>query len=275
MFYYEAKKLDVYVNGVYVAPTNAYYQSNTNQQMMFKNITNATVASTYMPLWVNESGANLLYNRQLFFTMSASDFIDIKIAPVVSVGINIRPATTPSQFFDPSNIVQNIANLLGVPQNKIRYVNIVRAKPTSSASGRRRRRRRDTSAADEITISLTIYDDPVQLLNDTDSIALMNSQQVELGASIVNQFATGQLQENALTLFNVSLLSMTARQALANPNASDVVIGKIEKLQVVQAADGCSAQVPCRVQPILLVIDEYVSYRKNLFFFYDIENTIT
>ena len=244
MFYYSSKRIDLYRNGVNIAPTNAYLSQG---QILLRNYTNSSVPS-YMPSIANASGTNFFYNRQIYFTMQASDLIEIKIAPVLSLAFGMPPLT-PAQFFEPATVVRNFALLLGIPASKIRTVNIVKATY--------KRRRRNT---DEITISLEIYDDPVELLNNATGFNLTNTQQAELGASIVNLFATGQLQDNALNLFNTSLLSLTARQPLASPNSSEVSIGKIDKLIVLQAADLCSAQVPCRQQPILQVVDEYVNH---------------
>ena len=212
-----------------------------------------------MPKYSNTSGTNLFFNKQMYFSMNGADLIDLQIAPVLSVSFGV-PAITPDAFFDPATIVQNFALLLGIDPSKIRTVNIVRENSTTSIANRRRR---DTSG--QITITLTIYENAIQLINDTVGFNDTNTQQAQLGATIVNQFATGQLQEKAAVLFNgtVSLDTMNVRQPQANPNSSVVEIGKINKLKVIQEASSCSAQVPCLVQPILQVVDEYVKY--NIF----------
>ena len=249
MYYFTSMRIDLYLNGTYVAPTNAYY---INNNLVLKNVSNNT--APYMPTYSNKSGVNLFFNKQMYFSMSGADVIDLRIAPVLFVSFGLPPMT-PDQFFEPATLVQNFANLLGIDPSKIRMVNIVRATSSSSFNNRRRR---DTS--NQITMSLTIYEDPIQMLNDTASMTLISNQQAQLGATIVNKFATGQLQEEAAILFNgtTSLMSMSVRQPLASPNSSEVVIGKIHKLVVIQAASSCNAQVPCLVQPILRVVDEYV-----------------
>ncbi len=258
MYYFTSMRIDLYLNGVYINPTNAY---SLNGKIALINITNNLTA--FMPTYSNSSGANLFYKKQIYFAMAASDVIDLQIAPVLLVSYDV-PAITPDQFFEPANLVRNFALLLGIDESKIRSVNIVRS------TGSRRRRR---DASNEITISLTIYDDPVEFLNDTLKLDSISTQQAQLGATIVNKFATGQLQNEAEILFNgtASLLSMSIRQPSASPNSTAVEIGKINKLIVIQEASSCNAQVPCSVQPILQVVDENVYNFLFYEFFYKIK----
>ena len=252
MFYFTSQRIDLYLNGVYVPSTNAYL---LNGQTLFRNVSNNTAA--YMPsATASESGSNLFINKQMYFAMCASDVVELRIAPVLSLEFDVPPITLET-FFNPEQIVKNFALLLGIPESKIRYVNIVR--DTTTNTNKRRRRR---AAGDFVKISLTIFEDPVVMLNDSSSFDLVNNQQSELGASLVNKFATGQLQQEADLLFNgtASLLSMGIRPPLADPNATTVEIGQISKIKVIQEADSCNAQVPCLKQPILQVVDQYVNF---------------
>jgi len=108
-------------------------------------------------------------------------------------------------------------------------------------------------------INLTIYDNPIAFLNNTLAINQSVSDLKLASARIINQFAVGELQQKALALFNVSLKAMSVRPPQAPVNESDVIIGEVNKLQVMQQASGCSAQVPCQVQPIVKVVDGNVS----------------
>ena len=249
MYYFTSMRIDLYLNGTYVAPTNAYFNRSN---MVIRNVTNNITA--YMPTYLNKSGLNLFYNKQMYFSMNGVDVIDLEIAPVLFVTFGV-PAITAEAFFDPATLVQNFALLLGIDPSKIRMVNIVRENSTTTISSRRRR-----ATADQITISLTIYENAIQLLNDSIGFNTTSTQQAMLGATIVNKFATGQLQEEAAIVFNgtASLESMNIRQPLVSPDASVVEIGKINTLKVIREASSCNAQVPCLVQPILQVVDEYV-----------------
>jgi len=249
MYYFTSMRIDVYKNGVYVPPTNAYY---IGSNMVLKNVTNNL--TSYMPTYASASGQNLFYNHRIWIAMSGADVIDIQIAPVLFISFNV-PAMTPDQFFEPATLVSNFAALLGLSPSQIKTVNIVSATNSSSFNNRRRR---DVSSS-SIMINLTIYDNPVTFLNNTVALNQSVSGLKLASAKIINQFATGDLQQRSLSLFNVSLEAMSVRAPKAPANSSAVNIGQINQLQVLQQASGCSAQVPCQIQPILRVVDQNVS----------------
>jgi hypothetical protein len=247
MYYFTSMRIDLYLNGVYVPPTNAEY---IGSNMVLKNVSGQI--SSYKPTYMNASGVNLFDNRQIFFTLSGGDFVDLQIAPVLFISFNV-PAMTPEQFFEPATLVNNFATLLGLSPTQIKTVNIISATNSSSFNGRRKR---DLSS--NIMINLTIYDNAVRFLNDTVGLSTSLSTLSLVSAKVSNQFATGQLQESAIALFNVTLVSLNIRPPQSAPNASDVSIGQVNNLNVIQQASGCNAQVPCQVQPILQLVDQNV-----------------
>jgi len=250
MYYSMSMRLDVYLNGVYVQPTNAYY---IGKNMVFKNVANNS--APFMPTYNSATGTNLFYKNRIWVTMSGADVIDVQIAPVLFISFSV-PAMTPDQFFEPSTLVSNFAALLGLNPSQIKTVNIVSASNSTSFNNRRRR---DLSSSSNIMINLTIYDNPITFLNNTLAINQSVSDLKLASARIINQFAVGELQQKALALFNVSLKAMSVRPPQAPVNESDVIIGEVNKLQVMQQESGCSAQVPCQVQPIVKVVDGNVS----------------
>ena len=252
MYYFSAtQRIDLYLNGVYVPPTNAYYVSGN---MILKNVSNNT--GPYMPTYTNTSGTNLFVNNRMYFTLSGADVVDLQIAPVLFISFSL-PAMTPDQFFDPTTLVNNFAALLGLLPSQIKTVNIISATNSSSFNNANGRRKRDLSSTIKM-INLTIYDNPVTFLNNSLGLNTTSSALILASARITNQFATGQLQARAQALFNVSLISMNIRPPQSAPNASAVTIGQVNNLQVVQQASGCNAQVPCQVQPILKIVDQNV-----------------
>jgi hypothetical protein len=231
--------------------------------MVFKNVLNNS--APYMPSYNNATGTNLFYKNRIWLTMSGADVIDVQIAPVLFISFSV-PAMTPNQFFEPSTLVSNFAALLGLNPSQIKTVNIVSASNSTSFNNRRRRDL-SLSSSSNIMINLTIYDNPVTFLNNTLAINQSVYDLKLASARIINQFAVGDLQKKALALFNVSLKAMSVRPPQAPVNESAVIIGEVNKLQVMQQASGCSAQVPCQVQPIVKVVDENVSRQsKNKFF---------
>jgi hypothetical protein len=182
--------------------------------------------------------------------MSGSDFIDLKMSPVINLKFGVPP-TTDDAFFDSANLVKNLAQILGVDESKIRRVEIVRA-------SRKRRSPRDVN---DIEIVLTIYDNPVELITDTDQVTTVENNLVRDESEIINKFTTGQLQAYALQQFGVQLNSLVLEKTILG-NSTEIEITKIKKVLVVQEASGCNAQVPCSTQPILKILDENVIFLK-------------
>ena len=251
MYYFTSMRIDLYLNGVYVPPTNAYW---LNTHMLIKDVSNQL--AIYMPTYNNASGVNLFYDHRIYFSLSGGDVVDLQIAPVLFISFDV-PALTEDQFFDPTTLVSNFATLLGLRPDQIKRVNIISASNSTSFNNNNRRKR-DLSTTK--TINLTIYDNPVTFLSDTAHINASTSALILSSAQITNRFATGQLQTQAQALFNVSLVAMNIRPPQVAPNASAVEIGQVSNLVVVQEASICNAQVPCQIQPVLKVVDQYVTF---------------
>jgi hypothetical protein len=249
MYYFSATRIDLYLNGVYIPPTNSYY-IGTN--MVTKDISNNPLP--YMPSYKNESGTNMFNDHRVWFTMSGADVVDLQIPAILFLSFGVPPMT-PDQFFEPTTLVSNFATLLGLNPSQIKTVNIISATNSSSFNNRRKR---DLSSL--ILINLTIYDNPLMFLNNSLGLNTSTSSLLLSTSRITNQYATGQLQERALALFNVSLMSMNVRPPKAPAKASAIPIGKVNNLLVIQQASGCNAQVPCQVQPIIKLVDQYVKF---------------
>jgi len=58
-----------------------------------------------------------------YFAIDGVTVVDLKISELIVLTFNL-PATTPSAFFS-TNLVANLAALLGVTEDKIRRVNII------------------------------------------------------------------------------------------------------------------------------------------------------
>ncbi len=135
-----------------------------------------------------------------------------------------------------------MALLLGVEPSKIRRVEIVRAT----------RRRR--SVPTENTVSITMADDASPDISNEDNVAAQKLEMQKLSATISNMFMTGVLQQNAQAFLNITITGLTVQPPASNTTAQP--LSKINDIKVITQASGCSAQVPCSVQPKLQVIDE-------------------
>jgi hypothetical protein len=246
MYYSTSNRVDLYRNGRFVEPTNADY---VNGNMVLRDP--QSNLNSFMPTLNSPSGTNLMYrlDRKFYFSHSGADVIELRIAPLVYVRFGV-PAITPDAFFNTETIVSNFASLLNIDPARIRRVEIVRE---SISSGRRRRQ---SSLNDLVYISLTIFENPVQILENNLTLSSIDARMNELGATISNLFATGQLQEQAKSLLNVSLQTMSIQQPYSNDTAKEIY--KAARILVHQEAKGCREQAVCEQQPILKVVDEDV-----------------
>lgn len=154
---------------------------------------------------------------------------------------------TQDSFFDKANIVASFASLLGIDASKIRKVEIIRD------TGAKKRR-----AADSLVyIALTIFEDPIATITNENAFDTVNTTLKNLTATIVNRFTTGELQSSAKQLFNVDIQGLFIHKP--NSNGTDAKISEINKIKIIQEADGCKEQSPCTQQPILMVLDKDVS----------------
>jgi hypothetical protein len=255
MYYSTSNRIDLYKNGAFVAPTNAAY-TNGNMILIEPNVTNI---NNIMPSYSSPSGTNLYYkpDRKMYFSVAGPDYMDLIRTTVVHVKFGV-PAITDDEFFNGDILVQNFADLLGVPASKIRRVQIIREN---------NRRRRSTGL---VFISFEIFDDPTEDL-DPEAQQAITEELLRLEAEITNRFIIGDLQQEASVMFanySVELLSMI----VPAENTTEKEIKKIDSITVVRNPSGCRAQSPCDVQPILLILDEDVLFYLFILLFFQFEN---
>jgi hypothetical protein len=238
-------RIDVYTNGDALPATNAYF---TNGNMYLRDP--STNIASYMPTYSNASGTNLFVKSasKVYFSLKGSDYVDLKIGPVLVLKFGM-PAVTINEFFDKDKIVANFAALLDIDASKIRQVNIVRA--TNSG-----RRRRGTSDDDTIYVTLTIFENPAPLIDDTDLYESIVNRLNEIEANTTNRYVTGQLNDDAMELFNVSLSNLFVQRV--ESNSTLVEINQIDSFKILTEPSDCREQSPCGVQPYILVLDKNV-----------------
>ncbi|KAM3929151.1 fibrocystin-L-like [Leptodactylus fuscus] len=151
IYFSNPQRLDVYVNKVYINPTNIQWQESDY------TLNAPTYQGQYMPqLSSTVLGENFFdkdYNL-LYVLVRGSTPVEIHTSPLIVVSFNL-PAMTVDQFYG-DNLIRNLALFLNVPASKIRITNII-------AEGSRRRKR----AAGGISVSVEISDPPTQQLNST------------------------------------------------------------------------------------------------------------
>lgn len=243
MHYFTSNRIDLYKNDRFVAPTNAYYE---NGKMILED-TNGRLEQ-FMPHFSNQSGTNLAVREdsKIYFSLAGGDFIDLKITPTIFVKFG-APAITESSFFNKETIVQNFADLLGIPSSKIRRVQIISETPD----------KRKKRSAEMSFILLTIMDNPIETLDKKDQDDSIRTEMFNISSIIADQFTTGELQNRAKNLYNITISSLALQKP--NSNGTDSEIRKINRILIERDADGCKEMVPCEIQPILKIVDENVS----------------
>lgn len=103
------------------------------------------------PQLSNDTGTNYFDKEtgELTIIIKGPQRVDVKTLESVIVTFGM-PSLTVDQFFG-EGIVENLANFLGIPLNKVRVVNVVSA----SKKGRKKR------STDGITVEIEIGDEPV------------------------------------------------------------------------------------------------------------------
>ncbi|KAM3928399.1 fibrocystin-L-like [Leptodactylus fuscus] len=151
IYFSNPQRLDVYVNKVYINPTNIQWQGSDY------TLNAPTYQGQYMPqLSSTVLGENFFdkdYNL-LYVLVRGSTPVEIHTSPLIVVSFNL-PAMTVDQFYG-DNLIRNLALLLEIPASKIRITKIIR-----EGSSRRKR------AAGGISVSVEISDPPTQQLNST------------------------------------------------------------------------------------------------------------
>ena len=213
IIYTNPQRLDIYYEGGYVTPKNAEQQSDGNLIYEQKD---PDKPREFVPLLSDEPGTNY-YDRdekKLYITIKGSSPIEIRTQPVIQVSLEL--SVSPTDFFDPDRLVENLAFLLGIPSTKIRIVNVIRE--TIS------RRKRQTGS-DTVTVDFEIGNTPTNGTNATSPDGQNATEtDIDLTAEVlemltpvlVQTIQTGEILENVSDTATVE--SATLQEAEPPPN---------------------------------------------------------
>ena len=179
IYYTVPQRLDVYLDGTYVLPTNAYRTPDGN--------INYNASGNFLPSISDRGGINY-YNRtskKLFIVVRGSDPITIRTTPVVQVSLTV--SVTVDDFFE-ENLVSNLAFLLDIPMSKIRIVSVI------SESSRRKRATDSTPTMIEIEIGDPPESEVVDAQPETNTTGN--------GTSLYNQTMPTSMPQANRTSFN-------------------------------------------------------------------------
>ncbi|XP_072925977.1 LOW QUALITY PROTEIN: PKHD1 like 1, tandem duplicate 1 [Hemitrygon akajei] len=194
IYYSSPQRLDVYVNGTLVPPTNAEWNSAHTDYTLRA----PTYPGEFVPkLKSTVHGANYFDRtyQMLNVLLRGSIPVEIRTAPTLFISFSL-PSMTVDEFYGP-DLANNLALFLDVPASKIRITKIVR----EDALLRRRAR--------SITVEVEIGDPPYGQLSSKNTSAgtLKYSDLKEIANNLGDAMLTGNL--NASLGFEVSGLGIS------------------------------------------------------------------
>ncbi|CAF0819146.1 unnamed protein product [Rotaria sp. Silwood1] len=236
LYYDSLQQVDVYANDIYVSPTNRA------QNFSFLMLLDQPNGLTYGL----QAGSNFFNRttRMASFIIDGATVIDLKISELIVLTFGLPP-TTPSSFFT-TNIVANLAALLGVTTDKIRRVDIVSANNET-------RIRRQLSLSSTIELRVEIREEPQSSLslNNNPSSTLISN----VNSDIINRYQSGILQTawaNDPDLNVTSLISLSVQEP---GNQTTVSLSTIDRLELTVSPSSCRCQSRCDFQPVLVAYD--------------------
>ncbi|XP_071946075.1 fibrocystin-L-like [Antedon mediterranea] len=169
IWYANPQRLDVYHQGRYVMPNNG--GTDRSGSFIWVDKDPNLPDDQFQPKPTSNIYGGNYFDRErqtLWVLVRGGDSVDIITTPVVMVAIGV-PAVSVDDFFE-ENLVQNLANLLGISSDRIRVVDVIR-------EGSTRRRRR----SDEVTVEIEIGDQPATNIDVGNSTSNSNLTDTSYG----------------------------------------------------------------------------------------------
>ena len=227
VIYNNPQRLDVYItnNGedVYVPPKNAELLSDGN--LAYRD--SDDVERDFFSVLTDPAGTNF-YDRslkQLHINIKGSVPHKIITTPIIMLSLTV--STTVENFFDEEFLVRNLALLLGIPDNKIRIVNVVR-----ETSSRRRKRQEDEVVME--TIEIEIGDPPAPVIrapvNMTDDMGINVTDTTNVTDMAINTTDTLSIDQlNELTEMVAAVVQTGEILSGSNITADSIVSADISE----------------------------------------------
>ncbi|CAK8674402.1 unnamed protein product [Clavelina lepadiformis] len=241
IWYTKPERLDVVrvESGFYVHPENSVYDPDQEKWVLQKPSTENP--DEFLPAIDSAvHGANYMdYNTNLLYiTLRGKEAIEIKTVEAVVIKFGF-PAVNIDDFFE-ENLVNNLADYLGVPSYKIRVVEVVRE--TSS------RKRRETNG-NTVTFTIVFSDEITNstVSGDADLTAEVLNNKTE---TMLVDYQTGHLWE---------LINVTEGLSLATSPAATNVTSGGETFTLVQHA------IPTKlvVSSLPSTVEEYLAFEQQ------------
>ncbi|CAL8298854.1 unnamed protein product [Lota lota] len=256
IFYSKPQRLDVYVDNMLMAPTNAEWNSQNTDYILLE----PSYLGQYVPELNSTLGSNF-FDRQtkmLKVLVRGSGPVEIRTSPLLFISFNL-PAMTEEEFFG-DNLVRNLALFLRVPSSMIRITKIVRAD-----GGARRRRKRSVGG---LTVEMEIKKPPVQQISNTTNDEAAFKELLNIADNLGQAAVSGSLSQSIG--FNVSSVGIIpppppasdpswkeeATKVVTREEPTVSFVSGVASLLVVEEPISGEFGGPLIQQPSLMAVDE-------------------
>ncbi|XP_026156055.1 fibrocystin-L-like [Mastacembelus armatus] len=253
VFYSKPQRLDVYVDNVLVAPTNAEWNAAKTDYTLKE----PTYPGQYVPKLNASLGTNYFDQdyKMLQVVLTGSTPAEIRTSPLLFISFSL-PAMTEEEFFG-DNLIRNLGLFLKVPQSMIRITKIVRE------TGGARRRKRATG----LTVEVEIKKPPVQQITNSTDDAQDFTLLRNIGDNLAQAAVSGNLSQ--AIGFNVSSIGIippppsssdpswnqTSTSEVTRTDPAPSYVASVAKLLLIQEPIGGESVGPLYQQPILMAVD--------------------
>ncbi|XP_077349351.1 fibrocystin-L [Lithobates pipiens] len=201
IYFSNPQRLDVYVNNVYINPTNIEWKGSSDFTLK-----EPTYQGQYMPrLSSSVLGENFFdrdYNM-LYVLVRGSSLVEIRTSPLIVLAFNL-PAMTVDQFYG-QNLVRNLALFLKIPASKIRITKII-------PEGSRRRKR----ATGGLSVSVEISDPPANQINSNSNNSTGDLSYSDF-QSMSQSLASAAINGSLSSYLNVTVSSLSVSTPVPPP----------------------------------------------------------
>ncbi|XP_047483365.1 fibrocystin-L-like [Penaeus chinensis] len=169
LFYPMTQRLDVYVDGAFVPPTNVDPDTYPESYQLFPE--DPDDPESFYPTLQDTAGSNYLARESKFLHVvvrGGNHSYDIRTSPVVVLSLGIL--VTEDDFYEAGEVVRNVALLLNVAPENVRVTDIVREDSRSEEregrEGREGKRRRKRKASAVVNIEVEVSGAPLSSLQE-------------------------------------------------------------------------------------------------------------
>ncbi|XP_040210792.1 fibrocystin-L-like [Rana temporaria] len=201
IYFSNPQRLDVYVNNVYINPTNIEWKGSSDFTLKAP-----TYQGQYMPQLSSSVFGENFFDRDynmLYVLVRGSSPVEIRTSPLIVLAFNL-PAMTVDQFYG-ENLVRNLALFLKIPASKIRITKII-------TEGSRRRKR----AAGGLSVSVEISDPPAEQKNTTSNNSTGDLSYSDF-QSISQNLASAAINGSLSSYLNVTVSSLSVSTPVPPP----------------------------------------------------------